>query len=73
MQRVQESGLKLNKEKCQFGVREVVFLGDKISGEGVEPLHSKVQAIQEMPHPRDKKGVLRALVLINMMMMMINN
>lgn len=73
LQRVQESGLKLNKEKCQFGVKEVVFLGDKISGEGVEPVHSKVQAIQEMPHPTDKKGVLRALGMINFLSKFIPN
>ncbi|KAJ8344626.1 hypothetical protein SKAU_G00288190 [Synaphobranchus kaupii] len=61
LKRVQLSGLKFNKKKCQFGATEIAFLGDKLSGDGVEPDHSKVQAILDMPPPTDKKGVLRAM------------
>lgn len=53
LHRVKQSGLKLNRKKCQFGVTEMTFLGDKLSGEGVEPDHSKVQAIMDMPPPTD--------------------
>lgn len=65
LKRIQSSGLKLNENKCQFGAREITFLGDKLSGEGVEPDHNKVQAILAMPAPTDKKGVLRAMGMVN--------
>ncbi len=65
LQRIQRYGLKLNRAKCQFGVNEIIFLGDKLSAAGVGPDESKVKAILEMPCPADRKGVLRALGKIN--------
>uniref|UniRef100_A0A8C6LCJ1 ribonuclease H n=1 Tax=Nothobranchius furzeri TaxID=105023 RepID=A0A8C6LCJ1_NOTFU len=65
LQRIRANGLKLNKAKCQFGVREIVFLGDQLSGAGVKPDDRKIKAILEMPCPADKKAVLRALGMIN--------
>lgn len=41
------------------------FLGDKLSGRGVEPDRSKIQAILDMPSPVDKKGVLRLMGMVN--------
>lgn len=57
--------MKLNRDKCLFGVTEMTFLGDKVTSEGVEPDQSKVQAILDMPAPTDKKGILRAMGIIN--------
>ena len=57
LQRIQEHGLKLNRAKCEFCVKEITFLGDKLSEAGVEPDKSKVKAIVEMPRPEDIKRV----------------
>ncbi|KAL1264137.1 hypothetical protein QQF64_004492 [Cirrhinus molitorella] len=65
LQRVQRNGLKLNKEKCQFGVKEITFLGDKLSEGGVQPDQSKTEAILNMPKPTDKKAVQRVMGMIN--------
>lgn len=65
LQRVHEHGLKLNRAKCQFGVQEITFLGDKLSAEGIEPDERKIKAILSMPRPTDKKGVLRVMGMIN--------
>ncbi|KAI7789577.1 hypothetical protein IRJ41_019347 [Triplophysa rosa] len=65
LQRVQNYGLKLNKEKCQFGVKEITFLGDKLSERGVKPDQSKIQVILNMPRPTDKKAVQRVMGMIN--------
>ncbi|KAF7643186.1 hypothetical protein LDENG_00243940 [Lucifuga dentata] len=65
LQRIQKDGLKLNRAKCQFGVNEIIFLGDKLSGAGVEPDKSKMKAILEMLRPEDKKGGLRVLGTIH--------
>jgi Reverse transcriptase (RNA-dependent DNA polymerase) len=40
LEKLKESGLVLNLEKCEFGKSEVNFLGHKISAAGVEPLVS---------------------------------
>ncbi|KAK7933984.1 hypothetical protein WMY93_004880 [Mugilogobius chulae] len=65
LQRIRENGLKLNRVKCQFGVQEITFLGDKLSVRGVEPDEKKIKAILSMPRPADKKGVLRVMGMIN--------
>ncbi|XP_019220499.2 uncharacterized protein LOC109204242 [Oreochromis niloticus] len=64
-ERVRKYGLKLNKSKCQFGVQEIVFLGDKLSAQGVQPDQDKVKAILDMPRPTDKTGVLRIMGMVN--------
>lgn len=65
LERVKRYGLKLNRAKCQFGVGDISFLGDKLTAEGIEPDKEKLQAILEMPCPEDKKGVLRILGMVN--------
>ena len=32
--KLEEAGLRLNRDKCEFGVREVVYLGHRMSVEG---------------------------------------
>lgn len=65
MERIQKYGLKLNKSKCEFGVKEILFLGDKLSACGVQPDQDKIQAIQNMPRPTDKTGVLRIMGMVS--------
>lgn len=65
LSKAQKSGLKLNKSKCQFGVREITYLGEKLSEAGVQPDPEKVKAIAEMPVPQDKNDLQRALGLVN--------
>ncbi|GFO36958.1 Pol polyprotein [Plakobranchus ocellatus] len=50
--RLRELGLKLNPEKCQFGAREVHYLGHIISKEGVATDPDKVSAVNEWPTPK---------------------
>ena len=64
MERVNENNLKLNADKCIFGVQELVFLGDKLTSKGVQPDPGKVSAIQNMPTPTDKTGVQRFLGMV---------
>ena len=46
-QRIKESGLKINPEKCQFLVRQTKFLGYIISSEGIQTDESKIEAIKQ--------------------------
>ncbi|UYV77938.1 K02A2.6-like [Cordylochernes scorpioides] len=51
LQRIQEAGLKLRKDKCSFLAPSLEYLGHKIAKEGLQPLPSKVEAIQAYPSP----------------------
>ncbi|KAI3373030.1 hypothetical protein L3Q82_023465 [Scortum barcoo] len=67
MERIQKYGLKLNKNKCEFRVQEILFLGDKLTAQGVQPDQEKIKAILNMPKPTDKTGVLRIMGMVNFM------
>ncbi|XP_054830333.1 uncharacterized protein K02A2.6-like [Eublepharis macularius] len=62
---LQDTGLKVKKEKCQFGVPRVEFLGFLIDADGIHPTDSKVQAISQAPPPRSKKELQAFLGLLN--------
>jgi hypothetical protein len=47
-----EFGLVINGEKCEFGAKELDFLGHRVSAEGVAPLKKKVDALLEHPLPQ---------------------
>ena len=65
LKRCEQINLTLNKEKCQFRVQEVTYIGHTLNAKGVQPDSEKVRAIQDMPPPVDNKGVERLLGTIN--------
>ena len=65
LSRIRGAGLRLNKDKCVFGVSKVVYLGHQISGKGVEPTDDKVTAIANAPEPRNVSELRCWLGLIN--------
>ena len=48
---IDDEGLSLKATKCQFSVKEIEWLGYKISKEGIEPIHSKIQDIANLLAP----------------------
>ena len=57
-----QAGLKLIIEKCQFGVRQVAFLGRTISTERVSPQSHKIQNfLSKFRFPKSKKVLQRYL------------
>jgi hypothetical protein len=52
-----QAGLKLNPEKCVFGVKKGMFLGCLVSIKGIEANPSKIEAILRMEPPNSKKGL----------------
>ncbi len=73
LEATRSANLKLNGEKCQFGVTELTFLGDIVSSEGVRPDPMKVSAIEHMPKPQCKKDVQRFMGMLNYMSKFIPN
>ena len=53
--------VKLNPEKCIFGVPRGMLLGFIVSQRGIEPNPKKVEAITRMGPIRDLKGVQRIM------------
>jgi hypothetical protein len=54
-----QAGLKLNPEKCVFGVKKDMFLSCLVSTKGIEANQSKIEAILWMEPPNSKKGAQR--------------
>ena len=57
LQRLQQSGLTLNQEKCIFGVSNLTFFGHEVSASGVSPDIKKVEAIREARVPNNAAEV----------------
>jgi hypothetical protein len=55
------NGMKLNPEKCVFGVPRDTLLGYTVSQRGIEPNLEKVTALNRMGSIRDLKGVQKVL------------
>jgi hypothetical protein len=54
-----QASLKLNPEKCVFGVKKGKFLGCLVSTKGIEANPRKIEAILRMEPPSTKKGAQR--------------
>ena len=62
LRRLQAAGFRLKIEKCFFGLRELLYLGFVISGEGLKPDANKVKAIAELKAPSDTRQLRRSRV-----------
>ncbi|GAU44160.1 hypothetical protein TSUD_399820 [Trifolium subterraneum] len=64
-QRLRKYCLRLNPNKCTFGVRSGKLLGFIVSQKGIEVDPDKVRAIREMPSPQTEKQVRGFLGRLN--------
>ncbi|XP_056017509.1 uncharacterized protein K02A2.6-like [Ostrea edulis] len=64
LQRCREMNFKLNKNKVEFRVPEVRYVGHLITNNGIKVDPEKVRAIVEMPPPDDVSGVKRVLGVV---------
>lgn len=60
-QRLLRAKLRINWDKCEFGVSEVSYLGYRITENGLETDLDKVKPILEYPAPRNVKELRRFL------------
>lgn len=59
---LRKAGLKLNPEKCIFGVSKGMLLGCLVSAKGIEANPEKIDAIINMEPPTSKKTAQRLVV-----------
>ena len=62
---LRKNGLVIRRDKCAFGASTVEFLGHNISGDGIRPLASKIDAINRFPRPTTVKQLQEFLGMIN--------
>ena len=65
MDRLSEAGIRVNEEKCKFGLDQVDYLGYVINAEGLLPITKKVEAIQKLPQRNDITQLRAFLDMIN--------
>ena len=62
--KLREANLKLKESKCNFLKRHIQYLGHLISGQGVKPLHEKLESMKSIPPPTTVKEVRQYLGLV---------
>ena len=55
----------LNPTKCEFGVKEIDFLGHQINHNGVAPLPQKVTTVMEFPQPKTAQSLREFIGMVN--------
>ena len=64
LRRLQDAGLKLNGEKCQFGMTELTFMRHRLSRAGVTATDDKVAAVLNARRPQTSSEVRSFLGLV---------
>ncbi len=59
------AGLRLKKEKCDFLVPSIVYLGHRIDSKGLQPLPAKIEAISDASIPKNITELRAFLGLLN--------
>ena len=65
LSRISTAGLKLRLEKCLFMQPKVTYCGYEITGDGIQPVAAKVDAIKNAPEPKDVSRIRAFLSILN--------
>ena len=65
LKQIQEAGLTLNPDKCEFSQEKLVFLGHVIDGRDISPDPSKTHAVLEMESSTTTTQLRKFLVMVN--------
>ena len=63
--RLQQHGLLIRPEKCEWGKTTLTFLGHLITADGIRPLPARIEAIQKYKQPENAKQLQKFLGVIN--------
>ena len=62
--RLEKAGLRVRRDKYEFMVNSVTYLGHQIDPDGLHPLSDKVQAVKDAPSPRNVQELKAYLGLL---------
>ena len=65
LERFMDKGFKLNPEKCNFGKKEIDFLGYSITATGWRPTKDKITAVLTVEKPETVKALRRFNGMVN--------
>ena len=65
MQSLIDSGMKINIEKCQFGIKKLTYLGFELDKDGYKPDPIKSEGITKVNEPSTLKGVRSFMGMAN--------
>ena len=65
LKRIRDAGVTLNYEKCEFNKTNLIFLGHKIDGNGIQADPGKTAAISKMEAPQNVTELRRFLGMAN--------
>lgn len=65
LRRARKCNIKINKEKMRLHMTELLYIGHRISEEGIRPDVAKVAAIKGMVRPRSPSDIRRFLGMCN--------
>ena len=65
LERLQRYNLTINKNKCTFLQKEVVYCGYRVNGEGLHKMPEKVRSITEAPAPTNVSQLRAFLGMVN--------
>ena len=65
LKRLEDAGLKANKEKCEFFRDRVQFCGHEIDKEGLHKTQEKIEAVVSAPRPENVSQLRSFLGLVN--------
>ncbi len=61
LQRIIDANLKLNTQKCEFAASEIIYLGHRITSQGIGVDPDKVEAIDRIEVPNSRVKLRRFL------------
>lgn len=73
LKKLDEYGMRVNVSKCDFFADRIEFCGFVIDRDGIRKMKRKVDAIQEMPRPRNREQVRAFVGLVNYYGRFLNN
>lgn len=65
LDRLKSCGVTINSRKCEFGKNEVVFMGHRLSSEGISPTEDKVETIKRCRDSQTSEELRSFLGLVN--------
>ena len=63
--RLRQAGLKVNAAKSFFAKHELEYLGYWITREGIQPVSKKIEAIQNIAPPRNRRELRKFIGIVN--------
>jgi transposase InsO family protein len=62
---LQQSGLRLNRDKCSWNMKEINYLGFRVNADGISPRKDKLIAVSQAPIPTNVTELQSFLGLLN--------